>query len=66
MAYFFQVGLETICIFLEEIGEAKAVVNLLITVFLGGLWHGASWNFVVWGLLHGVALVFHKLDGKGV
>jgi alginate O-acetyltransferase complex protein AlgI len=31
--------------------------NLLITMFLGGLWHGASWTFVFWGLLHGVALV---------
>ena len=31
--------------------------NLLMTMALGGLWHGASWNFVLWGLLHGVALV---------
>jgi alginate O-acetyltransferase complex protein AlgI len=30
--------------------------NLLITMLLGGLWHGASWNFVIWGALHGVAL----------
>ena len=30
--------------------------NLLITMVLGGLWHGASWNFVIWGALHGVAL----------
>jgi D-alanyl-lipoteichoic acid acyltransferase DltB (MBOAT superfamily) len=30
--------------------------NLLVTMGLGGLWHGASWNFVFWGLLHGVAL----------
>ncbi len=30
--------------------------NLFITMFLGGLWHGASWNFVVWGVLHGMAL----------
>ncbi len=29
--------------------------------FLGGLWHGASWNFVLWGLFHGVALAFHKM-----
>lgn len=42
-------------------GKLRQYVNLLITMFLGGLWHGASWNFVVWGLLHGVALVFHKL-----
>ena len=31
-------------------------INLAITMLLGGLWHGASWNFVVWGALHGVAL----------
>ncbi|HTM48027.1 MAG TPA: MBOAT family protein [Bryobacteraceae bacterium] len=30
--------------------------NLILTMLLGGLWHGASWNFVIWGLLHGVAL----------
>ena len=31
-------------------------LNLIITMVLGGLWHGASWNFVIWGLLHGVGL----------
>ena len=30
--------------------------NLILTMLLGGLWHGASWNFVIWGLLHGVGL----------
>ncbi len=35
--------------------------NLIITMLLGGLWHGASWNFVLWGLLHGVALVAHRI-----
>lgn len=35
--------------------------NLMLTMLLGGLWHGASWNFVVWGGLHGLALIFHKL-----
>ncbi|EMI66945.1 MBOAT family O-acyltransferase [Leptospira noguchii] len=34
--------------------------NLLITMILGGLWHGASWNFVVWGFLHGFFLVLEK------
>lgn len=34
--------------------------NLMLTMLLGGLWHGASWNFVVWGGLHGVALVAHQ------
>jgi alginate O-acetyltransferase complex protein AlgI len=34
--------------------------NLLITMTIGGLWHGASWTFVVWGLLHGLLLVAHR------
>jgi D-alanyl-lipoteichoic acid acyltransferase DltB (MBOAT superfamily) len=34
--------------------------NLLVTMTLGGLWHGASWNFVVWGIFHGVALIVHR------
>jgi len=34
--------------------------NLALTMLLGGLWHGAGWNFVVWGAIHGVALVVHK------
>lgn len=35
--------------------------NLLLTMLLGGLWHGASWTFVAWGALHGAALCIHKL-----
>ena len=35
--------------------------NLLLTMLLGGLWHGASYNFVLWGALHGLALALHKL-----
>jgi alginate O-acetyltransferase complex protein AlgI len=34
--------------------------NLIITMALGGLWHGASWSFLVWGLYHGFALVLHR------
>ncbi len=41
-------------------GEAKRQRNLMITMLLGGLWHGASWNFVLWGALHGLALSVHK------
>lgn len=33
--------------------------NLFVTMLLGGLWHGASWNFIIWGALHGGALAFH-------
>jgi D-alanyl-lipoteichoic acid acyltransferase DltB (MBOAT superfamily) len=40
--------------------------NLLLTMLLGGLWHGANWTFVIWGGLHGVYLAFHKamLSGR--
>ena len=38
-------------------GAARTFANLVITMFLGGLWHGASWMFVIWGLLHGLYLV---------
>ena len=39
----------------------RQYLNLIITMFLGGLWHGASWNFVLWGTFHGVALALHKM-----
>jgi alginate O-acetyltransferase complex protein AlgI len=41
-------------------GKARTYVNLLITMFLGGLWHGAAWNFVVWGLLQGIGLAAER------
>ncbi len=41
-------------------GTPRMYVNLMVTMLLGGLWHGASWNFVVWGALHGGALAIHK------
>ena len=37
-------------------GQARTVRNLMITMLLGGLWHGAAWGFVLWGALHGAAL----------
>lgn len=37
-------------------GEARTYANLMTTMLLGGLWHGASWNFVIWGGLHGTYL----------
>jgi len=40
---------------------SKTYLNLFTVMFLGGLWHGASWNFVIWGLLHGAYLAFHKI-----
>ena len=40
-------------------GGARRYLNLMITMVLGGLWHGAGWNFLVWGALHGVFLGVH-------
>lgn len=39
-------------------------INIMLTMLLGGLWHGASWNFVVWGGLNGLGIVFYKLWRK--
>ncbi len=41
-------------------GEMRRYANLLITMLLGGLWHGAGWTFVLWGGLHGVYLVINQ------
>jgi alginate O-acetyltransferase complex protein AlgI len=41
-------------------GAARTAASLLITMFLGGLWHGAAWTFVAWGLIHGLLLVFER------
>lgn len=40
--------------------KVAAKLNLMITMFLGGLWHGAAVRFILWGLLHGIALAIHK------
>lgn len=39
-------------------------INILLTMLIGGLWHGSSWNFVIWGGLNGLGLVFYKLWKK--
>ncbi len=41
-------------------GRARTYRNLLLTMVLGGLWHGAAWTFVLWGTYHGVLLVVHR------
>ena len=47
-------------------GRLQTYRNLLITMILGGLWHGAAWNFIIWGTYHGVLLAAHRVirDGK--
>ncbi len=48
----------------NRFGLMRQVQALTITMFLGGLWHGASWSFVVWGVLHGTALALHVVWQK--
>jgi alginate O-acetyltransferase complex protein AlgI len=45
-------------------GPARTYVNLLITMVLGGLWHGAAWTFVAWGAYHGVLLCAYRWAGR--
>lgn len=42
-------------------GRIRTYINLFITMLLGGLWHGAGFRFVLWGVMHGIALAIHKL-----
>ena len=44
-------------------GRLRTWFNIMVTMLLGGLWHGASWNFVLWGGLHGAALVVERAFG---
>ena len=48
----------------NRIGRVRTYMNLAITMLLGGLWHGASWLFVIWGGLHGLLLVLERLAHK--
>ena len=45
----------------NRVGKFRQYINLMITMLLGGLWHGASFNFIVWGGMHGLALAFDKM-----
>lgn len=45
-------------------GAKRTAINLALVMLLGGLWHGASWNFVIWGGLHGVLLGSERMLGK--
>lgn len=42
-------------------GLLRTYTNLILTMLIGGLWHGANWTYIIWGLLHGMALVIHKV-----
>ena len=45
-------------------GRRRTYINLMITMVLGGLWHGAAWGFVLWGAIHGTALVVEHALGE--
>ena len=45
-------------------GKMRTYINLLIVFFLTGLWHGSSWNFIFWGIFHGVFLIIERLGLK--
>jgi alginate O-acetyltransferase complex protein AlgI len=45
-------------------GEGRTYFNLAVVMVLGGMWHGAKWNFVFWGAFHGVLLAFERWHGK--
>ncbi|MEM7328786.1 MAG: MBOAT family O-acyltransferase [Pseudomonadota bacterium] len=49
----------------SRVSKAKTYRNLMATMVLGGLWHGAAWTFVAWGMLHGTALIFQKATFRG-
>jgi alginate O-acetyltransferase complex protein AlgI len=45
-------------------GPLRTYVNLFVVMLLGGLWHGAAWNFVLWGALHGLLLAAERMNGR--
>ncbi len=48
----------------NQCGGARTYANLILTMLLGGLWHGASWNYVIWGGIHGSMLAFERSQGR--
>lgn len=49
----------------NRVTKSKAMRNTMVVFALSGIWHGASWTFLIWGLLHGTALVIERLFGLG-
>ncbi len=45
-------------------GNSRTVINLLLVMLIGGLWHGAQWTFVIWGGMHGLLLIGERLGRK--
>ena len=42
-------------------GELKTLRNLFIVFLVSGIWHGAGWNFIIWGMLHGICILIHRI-----
>jgi alginate O-acetyltransferase complex protein AlgI len=42
-------------------GKFRTNINLFLTMLIGGFWHGASWNFIIWGAMHGTGLMINKV-----
>lgn len=42
-------------------GEFKTLRNLFIVFLVSGIWHGAGWNFIIWGMLHGICILIHRI-----
>lgn len=45
----------------NRLGERKTLRNLFIVFMVSGIWHGAGWNFVIWGVLHGICILIHRV-----
>lgn len=45
----------------NRLGKFSTYKNLMITFIIGGIWHGAGWTFIIWGALHGTALIVHRI-----
>jgi alginate O-acetyltransferase complex protein AlgI len=48
----------------NRLGTKRTYVNLMLTMVIGGLWHGASWTFIIWGAIHGGMLSLERMMGK--
>lgn len=46
----------------NRLGKYRTYLNLIIVFFLTGLWHGASWNFIIWGMFHGFFLIVERME----
>ena len=48
----------------SKVGASREAVNVMVTFLASGLWHGASWNYVLWGAYHGTLLVLDRMVGR--